>query len=185
MTSGRAQRLTRTDWLAAAERLLAERGAEALKAEAMARHLNTTKGSFYWHFRDVPAFHAELLARWQEASLRAMAEILAREPAAVPRLRALAQTIADPGSWPDAARIEPAIRAWAGSNAAARHAVAGVDAARLGTLRQLLAEIGIGNSEMARIICAAGIGMTCLTEASAEEARDATGSLVDLVLALR
>ena len=34
---------------------LAETGPEALKAEPLAARLGVSKGSFYWHFRDVPA----------------------------------------------------------------------------------------------------------------------------------
>ena len=59
-------RLTRPDWLLAGFQALAEAGPVALKAEPMARRLGTTKGSFYWHFADVPDFHRQMLSLWAE-----------------------------------------------------------------------------------------------------------------------
>ncbi|MBZ0122337.1 MAG: TetR/AcrR family transcriptional regulator, partial [Roseovarius sp.] len=90
-------RLSREDWLAAAEAVLADRGAGALKAEPLARHMQTTKGSFYWHFRDVPDLHAQVLARWEAAAMAATDAAATEAGSAAARLRALAQALADPG----------------------------------------------------------------------------------------
>jgi len=46
----RGTRLGKADWLDAGLAALAAEGPAALRAEALARQLNTTKGSFYWHF---------------------------------------------------------------------------------------------------------------------------------------
>ena len=62
----RKQRLSPEDWLKAGLDALAASGPEALKAEPLARALETTKGSFYWHFADVPAFRQALLEFWGE-----------------------------------------------------------------------------------------------------------------------
>lgn len=182
MTRRPAKRLIRDDWLAAGERLLATQGPEALKAEPMARHMATTKGSFYWHFRDVADFHAQLLARWRSAATAALdaAKDTAGTPAA--RLRALAEALADPD--PDRA-TEAAIRTWAGAHTGARETLAGVDRARRAALLGLLADNGISNPEMARIVHAAALGMALDGEIGAGARRAAIGSLVDLVLALR
>lgn len=182
MTSRGGKRLTRSDWLSAGARVLAAHGAEALKAEPMARHLNTTKGSFYWHFRDVPDFHAQLLSDWEGSAQAELAAVLDREPGAVARLRALAQSIAAPE---EGRTTEAAIRSWATGHAGARAAIARIDEARLTTIQRLLAETGIGNPEMARIIYAAGVGMDLLGQTGAGDNRNSMGSLVDLVLALR
>lgn len=182
MTSRPGKRLTRDDWLSAGAALLATDGAESLKAEPMARHMNATKGSFYWHFKDVPDFHDQVLARWEAAVLAAMGAVLDGEAGDVARLRALAQSIADPA---EGGATEAAIRAWATTHAPARAAVGRVDAARLTALQGLLRETGIGNPEMARIIHAAGIGMGLLDNGGTDDGRGAIGSLVDLVLALR
>jgi len=177
-----ARRLGPQDWLSAGLKALARDGAAALKAEPLARRLGTTKGSFYWHFADVPAFHEALLAEWEDRESGIMRKFLGEDGTAVGRLRRLAQVIAsDQGD--DA--IEPSVRAWARGDARARAAVDRVDSRRLGEFQALLGEIGIGNPEMARIIYAAGIGMKGLPDRAADENARAMGSLVDLVLALR
>ena len=179
MTTQRAQRLTRNDWLVAGADVLATKGAEALKAEPMARHLKTTKGSFYWHFKDVPDFHAQVLDRWETAALAAMRDL--PETGHVAQLRSLAQAFAAP---PQNHSPETAIRAWATAHDGALATVARVDTSRLDALQALLAQTGIGNPEMARIIYAAAIGMAVLDKSEGDD-QTAIGSLVDLVLALR
>lgn len=68
-------RLNRLDWLDHGLRTLASTGTNALKAEPLARSLKVSRGSFYWHFRDIEQFHIELLARWRQ---RTTADIIAR-----------------------------------------------------------------------------------------------------------
>lgn len=179
------RRLSRKDWLAAGLLVLSEAGAAGLKAEPLARYLRTTKGSFYWHFKDVPAFHGALLGLWEETVLAGLDA--AADPGLPPatRLRRLAQAIAAPDRQNAALTAEPAVRGWARRDPKARASLARVDAARLGQLRALLSQTGIGNPEMARIIHAAAIGMTQTGAPEAGDIRAAMGSLVDLVLALR
>lgn len=177
-----SKRLDRQDWLTTGFTALAEAGPDTLKAEPLARKLGTTKGSFYWHFKDVPDYHAALLAAWEDQDQSSAQAQLEREATPVSKLRALAQNIADPKH---NLAVEPAIRAWATGHAQAAQAIARVDAQRLSLAQTLLAETGIGNPEMARIICAAAVGMASMGENHRDDNRAAIGSLVDLVLALR
>ena len=179
MTAPRS-RLTREDWLAAGLAALCETGPGGLGAEPLARRVGATKGSFYWHFTDVPAYSAALLALWRAAAEAAL-EPDTDGPAAA-RLRACAQAIAAPEAAP-ALNAEQAIRAWAATDTQATRIVTATDARRLDHLAALLADCGIANPDMARIILGAAIGMQALGEANAN--RDAIGSLVDLILALR
>lgn len=155
---------------------LCQAGPSAVKAEPLAVRLGVSKGSFYWHFRDVPAFQDVLLSEWEA---RAVSRTQLPEGGAVSQLRALAQDLADP------APEDQAVRSWAQSHKGAQAAIRRVDEARLTLLRDLLAETGIGNPEMARILYAAAVGMTTLDAARPDDAHSAMGSLVDLVLALR
>lgn len=175
MASPRRPRLTPDTWLAAGLDALAEAGPGALGAEPLARRLGATKGSFYWHFEDVPAYSARLLGRWQAAALGAL-ETDAEAPAAA-RLRDLVQRIAAP------LPAEPAIRAWAATDTQAAAALRAVDATRLGRIGAGLGACGIANPDMARILYGAAIGMQALGQR--HEAQSAIGSLVDLILALR
>ncbi|MGX0877016.1 AcrR family transcriptional regulator [Roseovarius sp. MBR-154] len=187
MIARRRPRLTRDDWLLTGLTALCEGGPGTLGAEPLARRVGATKGSFYWHFNDVPGFQAALLALWQTEAEAALLD--AQGATATARLRATAQTIADSAtSDSPALRSEPAIRAWAQGNALAARVVAGVDDIRLARLHDLLAACGIGNPEMARILYASATGMQglqSLQESACETAATAIGSLVDLILALR
>lgn len=179
-------RLSPEDWLRAGFAALVTEGPQALRAEALARALGTTKGSFYWHFADVPAFHAALLARWVAAAEQALPATLAGAATPAARLRLLGK-VGTAALLPDLCDrpVEPALRAWAHAAPAAAAAVARVDAARLATIRGLLTEMDMTNPEIARLLLGAGIG---LAELAARDGSDPTApleSLVDLVLALR
>ncbi|MEO1138018.1 MAG: TetR/AcrR family transcriptional regulator [Pseudomonadota bacterium] len=174
-----SSRLSASDWLAAGMDALSESGPEALKAEPLAVRLGVSKGSFYWHFRDVPAFHAALLTAWQTETIAQIDDQAGDGSTPVAHLRSLTQAFAAP----DAA--EPAIRSWAQSDDGARMAVDAVDDTRLERLQSLLSDTGIDNPEMARILYSAAVGMTTLGNASPGDHLSAIGSMVDLVLALR
>ncbi|MBK44273.1 MAG: TetR family transcriptional regulator [Roseovarius sp.] len=167
--------LTPDDWLAAGLAALAETGPTVLGAEPLARRMGTTKGSFYWHFADVPAYCEALLSRWRTAAEGTAGDM--PDAPAPARLRALVETIAAPHP------AEAAIRAWAATNACAARCIRDTDARRLDRIRALLASCGIANPDMARILLGAAIGMQTLDDP--EASREAIGSLVDLVLALR
>ena len=62
-------RLGPEEWVRAGLKALAKSGASALKADKLAAGLGVSRGSFYWHFADVPAFHAAVLKRWREVAL--------------------------------------------------------------------------------------------------------------------
>jgi len=58
-------RLNAADWEAGALELIAEQGVAALAVESLARKLNVTKGSFYWHFATREALLKAALQRWE------------------------------------------------------------------------------------------------------------------------
>jgi AcrR family transcriptional regulator len=131
-------RLTRSDWLDQGLRVLARSGSDALKAEPLAKSLNVSRGSFYWHFRDLEEFHAALLGRWKE---RATAGVIARveqEPSHNARLRLLMRI----GMMGDNA-LERSIRSWAANSRAAADAVASIDEARTKYMSRLLRLAGV------------------------------------------
>jgi AcrR family transcriptional regulator len=179
MIAKKQTRLTQDSWLDAGLAALCDTGPTALKAEPLARQLNTTKGSFYWHFADLPAFHAALLERWETQALQAIDT--PSDNATAAQLRAFGQYLADP----QAARSDSAMRAWALSLPAAAQCVARVDQRRAAHLASLLDRIGVSNPEMKYILQAAAIGMQAMGTHDDLDPQRAMGSLVDLVLALR
>src|SRR6478609_3585748 len=63
---GMTDQLSAKDWLDQGLKTLAESGFTALKADPLAKAMGVSRGSFYWHFADIAAFHAALLKRWRE-----------------------------------------------------------------------------------------------------------------------
>jgi AcrR family transcriptional regulator len=57
--------LGREDWLRAARLALLHGGVEAVRVEKLARTLEVTKGSFYWHFKDREELLELLLCEWE------------------------------------------------------------------------------------------------------------------------
>lgn len=180
------QRLTPDAWLLAGFRALAEQGPVALKAEPLARLIGTTKGSFYWHFADVPAFHTAMLEKWRDAAIDAIDATLSQSDVPTQNLRQLAETITTGADKAIGDKtVEPALRAWARSDAAVADMLARIDALRIAHLNKILVEIGIINPQMARLIYGAAIGIEDLDASASGANQAALGTLVDLVLALR
>ncbi len=58
--------LTPEDWEQAALVLIADKGVSALAVEPLARRLQITKGSFYWHFPGRDELLSSALKRWEQ-----------------------------------------------------------------------------------------------------------------------
>ena len=130
--------LSAKDWLDQGLKTLAESGFTALKAEPLAKAMGVSRGSFYWHFADVGAFHAAVLKHWREvAAEQIIADLEAAsgndEPAAALLRRAF-------GGRP---ALEKAVRSWATLDPMARAAVQAIDRRRLGYVENLLRASGL------------------------------------------
>lgn len=167
MADRKSTRLSRADWIAAGFAALAEDGPEALKAETLARRLGTTKGSFYWHFKDVPDFHAGLLAAWEARADPPEGEDGPPEA----RLRKLAAWLGRPD------KQDMALRAWA----RAAGTVERIDGARMDRLAELLTEIGLTRPELAQILYATSVGMRSLSPDEAATGPEAMETMIDLI----
>ena len=58
--------LGKREWLRAARLALLKCGPDEVRVEGLARDLNVTKGSFYWHFRDRNELLKLLLREWED-----------------------------------------------------------------------------------------------------------------------
>src|SRR5258708_21787202 len=115
-------RLSARDWLDQGLRTLAESGFTALRAEPLAKAMGVSRGSFYWHFADVEAFHAAILAHWQHiAAEQIIADLEASAHQEDPLLRLL------PRAFAGRPRLEVAIRSWAAHASVARQVLQVVD----------------------------------------------------------
>ena len=142
--TGMSDQLSAKDWVDAGLKALASRGFTALKAEPLAKALRVSRGSFYWHFADVAAFHAAILARWHEVAAE---QIIANVEAASNNEDPLALLLRR--VFGERLTLERAVRTWASVDPAARAAVQAIDRRRLSYVEGLLAQAGLP-AELAR-----------------------------------
>jgi AcrR family transcriptional regulator len=82
-------RLSREDWIEVALHALADGGPPAVAVERLAARLQTTKGSFYWHFKDREELITEALATWERKATDALIEEMEKIANPVERLHQL------------------------------------------------------------------------------------------------
>ncbi|MEH2586264.1 TetR/AcrR family transcriptional regulator [Bradyrhizobium sp. AZCC 1721] len=139
-----SNQLAAKDWLDQGLKTLATRGFTALKAEPLAKAMGVSRGSFYWHFADIGAFHAAILARWHEVAAE---QIIANVEAASKDENPLALLLRR--VFGERLMLERAVRTWASVDPAARAAVQAIDRRRLGYVEGLLAQSGL-STDVAR-----------------------------------
>jgi AcrR family transcriptional regulator len=169
------QRLTAQSWIEAGLSELVSTGPNALAAEPLARKLGTTKGSFYWHFKDVPDFQKAVVKHWQSKAFADVLHALEDDGNAEQRLRRFGKNILSNVH-------DPAIRAWGRADKSVAKAITQVDAERLKYLVNLLRKLGISNDDFARSALAALVGLPAIT--GRKQAAKSYETLIDLVLAL-
>jgi AcrR family transcriptional regulator len=172
-----AARLTPETWLNAGLDALQAQGPSALAAEPLARALNATKGSFYWHFKDVPSFQSALLSRWRSGALAAIEDLHRDTGSADQRLRRFGHALL-------ADRLEPQLRQWAQNAPQVAATLHEIDSRRRDFLAGLLAEIDLGNPDFAQAMIAAVIGLPQLCPGDLPAQKATFDTLVDTVLAL-
>lgn len=139
-----SEQLSTKDWVDQGLKALASRGFTALKAEPLAKALRVSRGSFYWHFADIAAFHAAVLARWHEVAAKQIIEnVEAASKDDNPLVLLLRRVFGE------RLVLERAVRNWASVDPGARAAVQAIDRRRLSYVEGLLAQSGL-SAETAR-----------------------------------
>jgi AcrR family transcriptional regulator len=180
--------LTPKDWMRAAFQNLALEGVQAIKAEVLAKQLETTKGSFYWHFKDVPAFKAEMLKLWEaEATRSIMTAVTVSAPRGVGRLQMLAQIVSQMNAENDygGLRAEPAIREWARIDTQAATAMQRVDSARIAFVKKLFVETGFPTKDArlrAELFYSGFLGLQAMAAIRPIDVATRMGGLLKLLL---
>lgn len=140
--------LTPETWIEAATSVLVDQGIDHVRVDELAKQLEVTRGSFYWHFRDREDLLRRVLQAWSESTTEQLTRRLAnahndpreqlRDVISLPfRGRAAAR----------AARIELAIRAWARRDPMAQQALDAADAARLDYHQHIFQALGFAPDE--------------------------------------
>lgn len=138
MAAPRRNRLTRKDWTDLGLQVLETEGFTALSAQSLAERLGVSRGSFYWHFRDIGDFEAALIDRWRELIFAALDRIFETVDTPIERFELLMRrTLAS------RRRLELAFRAWASVKPAVADELAGVDARRTENMTRFLTDAGV------------------------------------------
>src|ERR1700686_2420328 len=114
--------LSAKDWLDQGLKVLAESGFTALKAEPLAKAMGGSRGSFYWHFADIDAFHAAILKHWREVAAE---QIIANVEAAAGNDNPVQLLLRQ--AFGGRLALEKAGRTWATVDPGARAAVQAID----------------------------------------------------------
>lgn len=135
--------LTPADWIKAAEQVLIHKSIDAVRVDSLAKDLNVTRGSFYWHFKDREGLLRQLLQAWRDGATEQIIDRFERRNIK-PRelLRDLLALPFHGNAAKDAASTELAIRAWARRDEMARHFVDEVDAKRQAYIAQCFSALG-------------------------------------------
>jgi len=135
-----SDQLSAKDWVDQGLKALANCGFTALKADPLAKTLRVSRGSFYWHFADIAAFHAAVLARWHEVAAE---QIIANVEAASKDDNPL--TLLLRRVFGERLTLERAVRSWASVDPTARAAVQTIDRRRLNYVEGLLVQSGLSD----------------------------------------
>jgi len=136
-------KLDRQRWLSAGLQALANEGPEGLRIMPIAEQLGVTKGSFYWHFRNLGEYQAALLEEWEQCYTREAIDWMesdTSDPGAKLRTWITGAAYAD-------CRLDRAIRSWSLTNANVREVRSRVDQDRINYLAKLLRNIGWSEEE--------------------------------------
>ena len=131
-------RLTKSDWIEHGLRTLASDGANALKVGPMATQLEVSRGSFYWHFRDIADFRSQVLQCWQERTTEQVIRDLEAAKAQPHRLKHLMRR-----AFVARRSLERAIRSWAAEDRDVAATVAAVDTRRVSYIAEMLVAAGV------------------------------------------
>lgn len=138
-------RRSREEWIEAAAAALARDGVQGVRVEVLARDLDVTKGSFYWHFADRQELLDALVETWANRGTdEVIAQVESHGGTPADRLRRLWDVSSAPGHF----EFELSLREWGRRDPTVADVIRGVDERRLGYLRRLFGEHGVPPAEV-------------------------------------
>jgi AcrR family transcriptional regulator len=177
------KRLSKEAWIAAGFKSLANNGPASLQINLLAKSLDMTKGSFYWHFKDLAEYKAAMLDLWQVKVAREIIEEVMAEASPERRLDVLFENATRPA--PEdygGQKIEPAMRAWALSDDNVGKALKGIDMQRLAFLKVVLDDLGLNGGVLSELVYASYIGLDDLQSKGRVTMGDALSELKSLII---
>ncbi len=137
-------RLSKESWLSHTLTKIGEIGVANIQVESLAKELNVTKGSFYWHFQNRDALLSETLEYWYKSATKAIGLAAQRnfdEP--VDRLRYFFTLAFNRRPDVPGGPIERALHEWARMSEIAEQTTRQVDEDRVSLIADAYAELGM------------------------------------------
>src|ERR1700761_2881932 len=143
---GKERPLGREIWLETARRALIEEGTAGVEINKLAKRLGSSRGGFYWFFKDRAQLLDELLEYWVQTSTVLFERVLQG-----PSRDGMEEYLALTRLWVDESEYDPkwdgAVRDWARTSESVRLAVQRVDQKRIGVLEQIFNDLGYEGTE--------------------------------------
>lgn len=141
----RQTQLTRVSWIAEALAVLVDQGIDAVQITALARRLDVTRGSFYWHFENREELLDALIAEWRARNTGVMLSALDGAESLNDGILRLFSV------WVDHTQFDPkldqAVRDWARRDAKLGAVVAREDDSRVDAIARFFAAHGYEHPE--------------------------------------
>jgi len=139
-------RATRADWLSAALDSLYEEGPKGLNIQALARRLNISKTSFYWHFKNKAELVDALIDLWRHEFTEIVTQNVQLQSSPPRQRLAKAMEIVDRF---DLGNYDSSFRIWARTEPRVAKAVREANRLRLDFANKAFAELGFSGESLA------------------------------------
>jgi AcrR family transcriptional regulator len=140
------QSLSREAWIAAARKVLENRGIAEVKIDRLSKQLKVTRGSFYFHFSSQEDLHNGLLEQWRRDNCQPFQDM--RDVAEVDGLQLFTAIV---HVWVDEEPFSPlldlAVRDWSRTSKKLAREVAEMDDLRISLLTRAFRMLGYSQDE--------------------------------------
>ena len=134
-------KVTREDWINAAQSALVRDGVDTVKVLALASKLEVSRSSFYWYFKSRDDLLLALLDQWEERNTQSIVRQCALDAGCIDEAACnFFRCFIDPALFDRG--LDFAVRAWARQNADVRPRIDAADQTRLQALEAMFARHG-------------------------------------------
>lgn len=139
-------KVTREEWLDAAQAALVRDGVDTVKVLTLASQLNVSRSSFYWYFKGRDDLLAALLDQWEERNTQSIVRQCALQADCVNEAACnFFRCFIDPALFDRG--LDFAVRAWARQDAGVRPRIDAADNARIMALEAMFMQHGRDKAE--------------------------------------
>ncbi len=135
----------REDWIDTAIRVLINEGVDAVQITTLAKGLNITRGSFYWHFDGRDDLLEAVITEWQRRNTGVIVGALRAAQSLDDGLLALFQVWVDHDEYDP--RLDQAVREWARREADLLTRIQAEDDSRVSAIAHFLHQHGFDETE--------------------------------------